>query len=200
MYVFCDCFYFISGKTDSRADISSMRLSDSAESCTFKNLQFDHGDNVYVYVQCINNVELGSEVVSEKIVISSEAPDVSQASVRVISPFHDVSIKQYDGVNVTYIVTDGTRTKLEWDGFHDQSGVDKYEYRIMYMNDTVVDWKNTDVRKAVDVQGLSLHSGRLYKVEVRAINIGEHVSDPVSVGLIIQREPSVTGNDYYYLN
>ncbi|XP_060552014.1 uncharacterized protein LOC132713433 isoform X3 [Ruditapes philippinarum] len=193
---YCVCWL---GKAPSESDISVMHLSDSKQSCTFDQLNLEHGDNVYVSVKCINNVELGSDIVSDKIVISSKAPDVSQAIVRVISPFHDVSIKQYQEVNVTYIVADGTCIRLEWDGFQDQSGLTNYEYRITFHNDTVIDWKDSGRSKAVDIKGLSLDTGELYKGEVRAVNSGNHVSDPVFVGFIVQREPSVTGKPVMFV-
>ncbi|XP_053381645.1 uncharacterized protein LOC123528459 [Mercenaria mercenaria] len=186
------------GKSFSRKDMD-LRLSDSKETCIFSQIYLQHGDKVFVSVKCINNVELATSMISETIIISTESPDISKAEVRIISPDKRGTTKPNQGLITTYVVADRSHVQLEWEGFEDMSGVNSYEYRVLYDNHTIVDWKNTSRRKTAEINDLDLDPGKVYKAEVRAVNSGNYVSDSITAGLVIQTEPSFTGNSVTFV-
>lgn len=87
-----------------------------------------------------------------------------------------------------YVQTDKSRIQMEWGGFQDASGVDHFEYRVIGDNNTITDWKTTGRETMTDVEGLSLHFGKVYNAELRAINSGNYSSDPVGAGVLVYKE------------
>lgn len=173
-----------------------MRLSDTVNTCLFNDTKLNHGDRAFVSVKCVNDVELGSQVISTEIIISTTAPVITDAEVQIISnmklwnenPF-TLSTDQLS----TFTVTDRSRIRIEWSGFQDPTGLKYYEYRIMDQNHTVVDWTTTGLETMADVRGLYLDFEKLYKVEVRATNSGKYNSRPVAAAFVVYDEPLLTG-------
>lgn len=189
-------YNFILGTRFQGTDIVDLRLSDTVNTCLFNDTKLHHGNRAFISVKCINDVELGSQVISTEIIISTTAPDVTDAKVHIISNrklWNDNSFTLSTDQLSTFAVTDRSCIRIEWSGFQDPVGLKNYEYRIMDQNRTVVDWKTTGLETMVDVSGLFLDFENMYKVEVRATNFGKYTSHPVAAGLVVYNEPLLTG-------
>ncbi|XP_053381647.1 uncharacterized protein LOC123555884 isoform X2 [Mercenaria mercenaria] len=189
------------GKVKGEVDIERYRLSDTNETCVFRQLELQHGDTVFVSVKCINNIELAAENVSEKITVYNDAPENTNAYIRFISHDSSTAGASFQSPNESdvsdiakFIQTDRSHVVLEWTGFEDLTGIDFYEYRLVCRNSSIVNWRSNGKHTAAELKGLDLQSGGLYTAEVRAVNSGHLVSEPVVADMIVHNhEPKLTG-------
>lgn len=137
---------------------------------------------------------MGTEMVSEKIVVSTEPPENGNARVRFVVGSKAKASFEVDRVEDLFIQTDRSRLQFEWYGFEDVSGIDHYDFRLMCRNETLVGWKDSGKHTMVNLKDLDLRSGSQYMVEVRAVNSGHLTSFPVvSYVNVESNEPTLTG-------
>lgn len=176
--------------------IEKLKPVTSNQSCEFRNIRFQNGDRFVVKVVCVNKVELSRELVSDPLTVSRNPPNTENAEVNIISSDRFIRSFTFNGMNMTncYIQSDTSQVKLEWFGFEDRFDIDHYEYRLRHASEIILDWKDARKRTMSYINGLSLTSGELYAIDVRAESFGNHVSDPVTSTLLIYSgEPKLTG-------
>ena len=169
-------------------------------------MSLSHGTIVYATVRCVNHVELSADVASEAVVVTSEPPSTKHASAKFIK----LSQRGLKGSDMAFnmrpkvasvqvfVQTDSSSVLLEWMGFEDVTGVDHYEYRLLWNDHRVLDWTGSGKKTCVSIFGLDLQDNIMYKAEVRALNSGHYTSVPVQSLLLVQRkEPKLTGNLVY---
>lgn len=168
----------------------------SNQSCEFRNITFRNGDRFVVKVVCVNKVELSQELNSNPVTVSRDPPNTKNVEVNIISSDRFIRSFTLNGINITncYIQSDTSQVKLEWFGFEDKSDIDHYEYRLRHESEIILDWMDARKRTMSYINGLSLTSGELYSIDVRAESSSNHVSDPVTATLLVYRgEPKLTG-------
>ena len=80
-----------------------------------------HGETVFSVVRCFNYAGLLSTVISSGVVIATEPPDVSMASVNIIT-----SSASYYAARDNH-QSEKTHLFFGWEGIRDKSGIAEYE-------------------------------------------------------------------------
>ena len=110
-------FVLVIGTTPTSGDLLPFTLAPSLESACEDKLHPQHGDSIYVSIQCTNSLALSNTVTSAGSLIASRPPDASHAS----ATFHPQSRTAFPARDVTQ----AARDVLEFDfiGFTDGAGI-----------------------------------------------------------------------------
>ena len=162
-----------------------------------EQLRVHHGDKLFVNVKCINRVEHATDKVSDPVIISTKAPNSSQAKLTFLpqSTARELPLSSATTGNIELAVqSNRSCLAFNWKGFEDSAGINHYEYRLSSNNKHLTGWTNVETRQFVTLNTLSLNNGQTYTAEVHAVSSGNHISTAVSsVILIDSRQPQLTG-------
>ncbi|KAL4218491.1 hypothetical protein ACF0H5_023225 [Mactra antiquata] len=188
-YCFCQI-----GSEPGMSNIQSKWEAPTDTSCTSDNLYLNHGQRVFVTVQCVNNVQLSVIMSSTPLVISLQKPIVDSAEVDVV-PLNQISPVYTSTLSTAlFVQSNKSCIELKWSKFHDLSGIEFYEYRVTQNGATIVDWTRCTKPYMTMNCNVMMGDGR-YMAEVRAVNTGGYISDSVSTQfVVVSTEPKLTGH------
>ncbi|KAK2161993.1 hypothetical protein NP493_1549g00025 [Ridgeia piscesae] len=144
-----------------------------------------HGETVFSVVRCINYAGLQSTLVSSGVVMVTEPPDVSMATLYVIS-----SSASYFSARDSH-QSDRERLFFGWEGVRDKSGIAGYEVSIRRVTArSVLPWRRLTSanQQFVELQDLGLESYTTYTLMMRATNHAGRRSDVISRNFTIETD------------
>ena len=155
------------------------------------DLSLEHGATVYSTVVCTNEGGLTSVATSDGVTILYQAPTSDAAYVSITSPTYT----QYS-TRQGYLPSPAA--VIRWDGFA-ESALTPLEYEVRVLEGGVVgqgNWTNVGSAKMLTVQDLDLTENvTSHVVEIRAVNLGGVVSEPVRTRVaVVSVPPQDTGN------
>jgi len=122
------CYIFTldtTGKSPGSQEVQSfMRTTSLSTASVALDASVSHGETVFSVVRCFNYAGLQSTLVSSGVVLVTEPPDVSMATLNVITS------------SVSYFPTrdshqwDRERLFFGWEGVRDKSGIAGYEVGV----------------------------------------------------------------------
>ena len=83
-----------------------------------------HGETVFSVVRCLNYAGLQSTLISSGVVMVTKSPDVSMATVKIITS----SVSHYASRSSHQV--DTAHVFFGWNGIRDRSGVEGYEVSL----------------------------------------------------------------------
>lgn len=187
--------------------MTNTQADDSNSFCTSDTLYLPHGTTVYGKVRCVNNVELKTDIATEGIAIIYLSPSANESKVSFLQQqqlgtgqttpvLHLSNGSDY----IEYYIQSRTDTlSIEWNGFNDVTGIDRYAYRITNEEKkTVIEWTETK-KHSVNVPFYERHllaAGQTYTAEVKAVNKNELESVSAKAYVFVDdREPKLTGEN-----
>lgn len=118
----------VTGKSPGSQEVQSFTRTSSLSSAAITlGASVSHGETAFSVVRCFNDAGLQSTLVSSGVVIVTEPPDVSMATLNVIAS----SLSHYPARDNHQ--TDNERLFFGWEGVRDPSGIAGYEvgYRFL---------------------------------------------------------------------
>ena len=146
---------------------------------------------VFVTVTCVNHALLYTTVTSDAILVLSEPPGHSNATLTVISSANS-SEAVYPIMN-NFVPT--ASLTLSWTGFEDVDSTSlEYEYRIIESDGATQGWISIGATLQLFLSNLGVPTNQTHRVEVRATNPAGLTSQPVTENFTISMEvPIDTG-------
>ncbi|WAR31701.1 hypothetical protein MAR_034243 [Mya arenaria] len=180
------------GMLPNKDNVQYQWYADTLSSCESNLLQLNHGEKVYVNINCVNNVELATTTTVASNTVSMDFITSNQATVNIL-PVNEGLISSIPlTVGPTKIQSNTSMVQISWSGFEDISGIDFYEYCISDdRNATIVDWTNVHLKTVATARGLTLHNTETLNVHVRATNTGQHRGEAVNASLFTISQPPV---------
>ncbi|KAI0223319.1 hypothetical protein LSAT2_025465, partial [Lamellibrachia satsuma] len=161
----------------------------SAASMTL-DTSVSHGETIYSMVRCFNYAGLQSTLVSSGIVIVTEPPDVSMATVKIITS----SVSHYPSRSSHQ--SDKKHLFFGWEGVRDRSGIAGYQVSLQQPNSaTILPWKSMANANQLfaELRDLGLESYKTYTLMLRATNHAHLMSDVITSNFTVETEaPRVT--------
>ncbi|XP_052789886.1 uncharacterized protein LOC128224179 [Mya arenaria] len=187
------------GMLPNNNNIQEQWYADTLSSCESNLLQLQHGDKVWVNINCVNNVDLATTKTVASNTVSIDVISSNQATVNIL-PVNEGLISSIPlTVGPTKIQSNTSLVQISWSGFEDTSGIDFYEYCISdERNATIVDWTNVLLKTVATARGLTLHNTETLNVSVRATNTGHHRSEAVHASFFtISQPPALSGSPMF---
>ncbi|WAR31807.1 hypothetical protein MAR_034349, partial [Mya arenaria] len=184
------------GMFPNKNNVQDQWFADTLSSCESNLLQLNHGDKVYVNINCVNYVELATTTSIASNTVSMDFITSNQATVNIL-PANEGLISSIPlTVGPTKLQSNTSMVQISWSGFEDISGIDFYEYCISdERNATIVDWTNVHLKTVATTRGLTLHNTETLNVSVRATNTGHYRSEAVNASLFtISQPPALSGS------
>ena len=143
---------------------------------------------VYVTVTCVNHALLYTTITSDAILVLSEPPGHSNATLTVISSANS-SEAVYPIMN-NFVPT--SSLTLSWTGFEDLDSTHlEYEYRIIESDGATQGWTGVGATSQLLLSNLAIPTNQTHRVEVRATNPAGLTSQPVTENFTISMEVPV---------
>lgn len=153
------------------------------------DLSLRHGARVYSTVVCSNKGGLVSTATTDGLTILYEPPNSTDAYVSITSPAY-TQFSPQQGYVPTLAAT------IRWDGFAESAGTPlEYEVRVLEGVVGQANWTGVSFAKMVSIFDLDLSQNvTSHMIEIRAVNLGGVVSDPIRTSIaIISSAPEDTG-------
>uniref|UniRef100_A0A1I8GCF5 Fibronectin type-III domain-containing protein n=1 Tax=Macrostomum lignano TaxID=282301 RepID=A0A1I8GCF5_9PLAT len=145
------------------------------------------GSRIFSSVRCGNGAGLWTVKVSAGILIYNGTPDASAAKLSVYSPIVSPFLAK------DAFVGNASALMLSWWGFLDQVELADYQIRLMDVGQSFVarDWLSVGGSKVQSLRfgDFSLGTGRVYRVEVRAVNVLGKMSKTVAHEFRVDAKP-----------
>ncbi|WAR31809.1 hypothetical protein MAR_034351 [Mya arenaria] len=183
------------GMLPNTENVQDQWYADTLSSCESNLLQLQHGDRVWVNINCVNNVELATTKAVASNIVSTDFITSNQMTVNIL-PVNEGLISTIPiSVGQTKIQSNTSFVQISWSDFEDTSGINFYEYCISDdRNATIVDWTNVHLKTVATARGLTLHNTETLNAHVRATNSGQHRGEAVHASLItISQPPALSG-------
>ena len=120
LYTFC--FVITTGKSPGSQEVQPFTKTTSLSTAAMTlTTSVSHGETVFSVVRCFNYAGLQSTLVSSGVVIVTEPPDVSMATLNIIT-----SSASYYPARDNH-QSDKQRLFFGWEGVRDKSGIASYE-------------------------------------------------------------------------
>ncbi|XP_046569942.1 uncharacterized protein LOC124278267 [Haliotis rubra] len=162
--------------------------SPSTADCEIKNIPAPQDSVQCAWVRCINNVNMETVIRSEPLHVTYRPPSLPVGSLNI---FVDNQISPGLLPTNTQAYTD--HVGFAWQGA-DTPWVRTYECRLLEHGAPVADWVSTGKKTSATLDGLRLHDGHVYGIQVRAVNDRAQYSNVLNSSVVVEsRSPVTTG-------
>ncbi|XP_067670383.1 uncharacterized protein [Haliotis asinina] len=156
--------------------------------CELKNIHVPLDTVLYVWTRCINSVNMDTVIRSGSLRLAYYPPALPLGSLKVLvdnmisSGFAPSNVQPY---------TD--RIEFSWQDT-DTPWVGSYECRLLEYGRPLAHWVSTGKKTYATLDGLSLHDGQVYDIQVRAVNDHGRYSNILNSSVTVDsRSPKATG-------
>ncbi|KAK2183533.1 hypothetical protein NP493_308g03123 [Ridgeia piscesae] len=175
------------GKSPGSQEVQSFTRTTSLSTASVAlDASVSHGETVFSVVRCFNYASLQSTLVSSGVVMVTDSPDVSMATLTAITS----SASYYPSRDSHQ--SDRDHLFFGWEGVRDKSGISGYEVSLQAKNAVpILPWTTilSSTEMFAELQGLPLESYATYTLMMRVYNSAHLKSNVIVSNITIETEP-----------